>query len=602
MSVHSEAQVEAEPAGEQVTVPPLGAAPDAMASLAPSRLLALQRSVGNRAVGRLLRETRAGSRPRSARSSGTPGPAGRVLQRRRLPGGSDIKDLLSDPGAGGAPRTASADSAASNAGLQRLWALVWEQLTPTEDADVRAQFWYGITKAQFDALPAPDKAAKQQQANNTIATLPTWEKEARWADALQKVKPGLMLGDPKLINTGPRTGTNDAANITKLTTNANAVFDKIAAGTADADIDRVFGAAKRTAAKGKYAKARTAMNTLKGSNKVVTDRSGYNAEVDLGGLTSDKQISLSPETIDNPDKRESVVTMIHESMHAGNFGDVGDDGVYIDRTAEFPKSPVDEKLKNAAHFEVVPRRLLDKDNASDPDDPFAYGGCKSCDPANTAQTFTPAGSAGPGGAVTPPPTPREQALKKAYKMFKEAWTLGLNLHDVFVAAYKAPADWNTLDLSTRFGGVPAGTHYADVLPFWSKVYKMTIHERTHINPTGAEASTKPVTLVDVALSEGVVRKLAKGMGRMPANAAAADTFEQDAVTAHDITAAELSAATATVDGERDLLIKLVLKKLGKPITGVSVDRDLKVVLEMGQTPGTWDEILKVRPPSTFPIP
>jgi hypothetical protein len=409
MSVHSEAQVEAEPAGEQIRVGPLGAAPDAIAAGALSRLLALQRSAGNRAVGRLLRATRAGSRRRYPLSSGTRGFAGRVVQRRRLPGGSDIKDILSDPGVGGTPRAASADSAASDAGLQRLWALVFEQLTPAEDKDLRAQFWYGMTSAQFDALPAPDKATKQQQANNTIAVLPKWEKEARWADALQKVKPGLMLGDPKLINTGPRAGTNDATNITKLTTNANKVFDKIAAGAADADIDRVFAAANRGAAKHKYANARTAMNSLKGSNKVVTDRSGYNAEVQLGGLTSDKQISLSPETIDNPDKRESVVTMIHESMHAGNFGDVGDDGVYIDRTAEFPKSPVAEKLKNAAHFEVVPRRLLDKDNAADPDDPFAYGGCKGCDPAKPTQTFTPAGSAAPGGAVTPPPTPRPGA-------------------------------------------------------------------------------------------------------------------------------------------------------------------------------------------------
>jgi hypothetical protein len=65
---------------------------------------------------------------------------------------------------------------------------------------------------------------------------------------------------------------------------------------------------------------------------------------------------------------------------------------------------------------------------------------------------------------------------------------------------------------------------------------------------------------------------------------------------------ELTAATATVDGERDLLMRLVLKQLGKPITGVSIDRDLKVVLEMGKTPGTWSEMLKVRPPSAFPIP
>jgi hypothetical protein len=89
---------------------------------------------------------------------------------------------------------------------------------------------------------------------------------------------------------------------------------------------------------------------------------------------------------------------------------------------------------------------------------------------------------------------------------------------------------------------------------------------------------------------------------MPKNAAAADTLEKAAVTAHDITAAELSTATATVDGERDLLIKLVLKQLGNPITGVSVDRDLKVVLQMGLMPDNWAEILKVRPPSAFPVP
>ena len=589
MSVHGEAQVEAEPATEQAAVQPPGAAPGAIAWGAPARVLALQRTAGNRAVGRLLRATGTGSRPRSA-------PTGRVLQRRRLPGSSDIKDLLSDPGAGGGPRTASADSAAFEAGMNRLWRLVFEQLTDTEDKDLRAQFWYGMTRAQFDALSAPDKAAKQTQANAAVAALPRWEREARWSDALKKVKPGLLLGDPKLINTGPRSGTTDAANITKLTTNANAVFDTIAAGTADADIVRVFGAANKVTAKQKYAKARTAMNTLKGADKVLTDRSGYTDEVSLGGLTDDKQIALSPDTIDNPDQRESVITMIHESMHAGNFGDVGDEGVYINRVGEFPISPVSEKLQNAAHFEVVPRRLLPKDSAGDPDDKFAYGGCKGCDPANPAQTFTPAGSSAPGGAATPAATPRQQALKKAYKMFKEAWTLGLNLHDVFVAAYKSPADWNTLDLSTRFGGVPAGTHYADVLPFWSKVYKMTIHERTHINPTGAEASTKPVTLIDVALSEGVTRKLSKGMGWMPENRR---TFEQAAVAAKEITAAELTAATATVDGERDLLIKLVLKKLGEPITG-STDRDIRMTNRMATAGDKWADILKRRAPADFP--
>ena len=194
------------------------------------------------------------------------------------------------------------------------------------------------------------------------------------------------------------------------------------------------------------------MNTLKGSNKVVTDRSGYNAEADLGGLTDDQQISLSPETIDNPDKRESVVTMIHESMHACNFNDVGDDGVYIDRTAEFPLSPVAEKLKNAAHFEVAPRRLLDKDNASDPDDPFAYGGCKNCDPANPAQTFTPAGVSWSGRRRDAATDPARAGAEEGVQDVQGGVDTGLNLHDVFVAAYKAPADWNTLYILLKCAG------------------------------------------------------------------------------------------------------------------------------------------------------
>ena len=176
MSVHGEAQVEAEPAGEQLAVRALGAASDAIASGGPSLLLALQRYGGQPRRGTAA----AGDARRlPAALRAIDGLAGRVLQRRRLPGGSDIKDLLSDPGVGGAPRTASADSAATQAGLQRLWGLVWEQLTPTEDQDVRAQFWYGMTRAQFDALPAPAKAAKDQQAKHTVAALPRWEKEAR---------------------------------------------------------------------------------------------------------------------------------------------------------------------------------------------------------------------------------------------------------------------------------------------------------------------------------------------------------------------------------------------------------------------------------------
>jgi hypothetical protein len=584
---------------EVVTLPPAGVTAGVSPVSAP-KLLALQRAAGNRAVNRLIRvDPRIlARRTRAVRRGATR----RELQRRRLPSAADIQDAMSDPGAGGGPRVASADSAAFEAGIQRLWAQIAPELTAAQTQEFFTQSMFGLTVAQFSALPLPEQGTKTANAMAALAAMTPWERQARFVNALQVVRPGLMLGDPRLIDTGPRPAPSpDAANIAKLVTNANKVFDKIASGAVNAEVDRVFGSANRAAAKAKYAKARTAMNQLKATNHIVTDRSGYNAEVGLGGLTSDKQISLSPETIDNPDKRESVVTIVHESMHAGNFGDVGDNGVYIDRTSEFPKSPVTEKLTNAAHFEVVPRRILPKDNAGDPDDAFAYGGCSGCDPAHPAQTFVPAGTAAPGGAVTPPLTPQEQALKAAYKMFKEAWTLGLNLHNQFVRVFKAPTEWDTLDLSTAFGGVAAGTHFSDCLPFWSKVENLTIHERTHISPAAATASTNPVTTIDIALSEGVVRKLSDGMGAVPDTAAAATAFETAAVAAGDISAADLTAAQATVAGERDLLIKLTLTKRVKTITG-STGRDLAVVLQMGQTPSLWSEILKARAPATFTPP
>lgn len=323
------------------------------------------------------------------------------------------------------------------------------------------------------------------------------------------------------------------------------------------------------------------MNKLHTDNHIVTDRSGYNAEVGLGGLTGfQAQISLEPDAIDNPGKRESVVTMIHESMHAGN-ADVSDKG-YINQPS-FDKLPEDVKLTNAAHFEVVPRRILPKDNAADPVDKFSFAG----------QTFVPAGSAGSGGAVTPPLTPRQQAVRAASEMFRSAWGLGLNLHMLFVQVYKVPTDWDTLDLSTQFGGVDPGTHVSDVLPFWSKVEKLTAHDRTHINPSLGKASTNPVTLIDVPLSEGLVRKLSDAMDAVPGTEADADAFEKA-----NASAAEIVAATGSVNNERDFLMKLVLSKRVGSITG-STDRDFRAALQMGTMPSDWKTILKKRAPATF---
>jgi hypothetical protein len=310
------------------------------------------------------------------------------------------------------------------------------------------------------------------------------------------------------------------------------------------------------------------MNFLLGQRKIVTDRSGYNREVELGGLTGREQLSVSPDTIDNPDDKESVVTVIHEAMHAGN-DDVKDKGYINIDPKTFKGLPAAVKLTNAAHFEVVPRRIVGA--------AFAF----------TGDTFVPAGTGG-----TANPTPRQEAIRGASEMFRSAWGLGLNLHMLFVGLVRRPGEWNTFEVRRRLGGVGAGLKWSDTMPFWSKVMKLTVHERTAIDARRGKTATNPVTTVDIALSEGVVRKLAEGMDAVPAVEADATAF----LTAK-ATAVELAAAS-TVDLERDLLIKLTLRELLHSITG-STDRDFRMVTLMGTMGDTWAEILKRRSPSTF---
>jgi hypothetical protein len=282
-------------------------------------------------------------------------------------------------------------------------------------------------------------------------------------------------------------------------------------------------------------------------------------------------------------------------MHAGNPGVVGDAGVYIDRRAEFVRSPEADKLANAAHFEVVPRRILAMGNNG-----FAYPGV----------TFTPgvlappppppaapaAPAAPPAAPAAPPAAPagpvvslKQQAIEAGEKFWKEAWTTALNLHELFVRNLRTPADW-THDIKAEFG-LPGAARFTDVLQFWSKVEGLTIHNRPGVNPASADPSTQPVTQIDIALSEAVVRQLARGMFAMPADEAAATALEATA------TAAERAAAT-DVASERDLLIKLVARDIGT-VTGTPA-RDVHVVNELGRTHLKFPDMLKVRGPAAFP--
>lgn len=470
-----------------------------------------------------------------------------VLQRRRVPGTIDTIDLVWEENAD-----------AHGEGLIRLVNRAWPNLNKAQQTTVLKRARNGDSAAQFKKK-FPEKR----------------DRYVFYSQALKNEFPGFLHGDPDLYQIGARDGTADAVNITTLVDGAHKIFTEISSGTHDKSIGEVFGKSKVLRAKRRYARADRQMRRLKRRNKIVTDRSHYSEEVGLGGLTNAAQIMVSADTIDKPADKESVVTMIHESMHAGN-NSVSDELGYIHR-ANFTRLPEAGKLKTASYFEVVPRRIL-----------------KTPDFTFTGQTFVPAGTKSSSGKVTPTLTTTEKAIQDASNLFRDAWTSGLNLHDLFVSSYNNPKDWNK-DVSRQYSGVSRHTSFADSLPFWSKVEGLTVHRKTDIDPTGEDKSKHPVSIIDIALSEGVVRKLNKGQNKAPDTPAEAKALESHA------SSSEKAAIVGDTDAETELISKLVLEREVGEITG-DVARDKRVVKRMAKANGVSDfsDMIVKRPPSDFP--
>jgi hypothetical protein len=259
--------------------------------------------------------------------------------------------------------------------------------------------------------------------------------------------------------------------------------------------------------------------------------------------------------------------MLHESMHAGN-NDVSDNGYITSKS--FKLLPEAVKLTNSAHFEVIARRHI-------PGAANAYSG----------ETFTPAGAAAaPGGPVTPPLTPLQTAMRDASEQCRLAWAMGLNLHMQYDTLYKDQTLWDT----PRGGG-----SFRKGLPYWSKVEKLTIHLKTTINPASPDPARRPISQIDMALSEGVTRKLAQSMSTfdsIPDNAPGATAFLQAHATAAEIATAQAAPAT-----HRDLWIKVALRVVGS-ITGPEA-RDLRVVHELVTLSGAFGTLFNHRDPGSF---
>lgn len=472
-----------------------------------------------------------------------PTPTAGAVQRRRVPEASDLRTIIPSGGA-------NAD--AHLEGLRRVIERAASEMSDDEKIQAVERALGGFSMDNLTAFGALSEA----------------EQLTRLAAAIHHVRPDLVQGDPALIDVGARNAT-DTANIATLVGNANNIFDALTGGSHDTSIGQVFGTGNVAAAKAKYAAAKTRMNYLHGTDHIVTDRSGYNREVGLGGLTNSNQIMVSPSTIDNPSDHESVVTMIHESMHAGN-DDVSDHG-YIHQPS-FLELAEDVKLCNAAHFEVPARRIL------------------GADPTFAGQTFVPAGSSS-GGVSAPPLSHTQQAIRGASEEFRKAWTVGLNLHSMWVRIHRTPSEWNTFDLDS-YGAAP-GLHWSDAMPFWSKVQKLTVHQKVSIAPAGG-ADTAPVSLIDISLSEGLTRLLARCMSRIPRTEEEANQL----LLAH-ASMFEYVDACLDVDVYRDLLLKFIIQHQVGELTGTP-ERDVRVVKQMAAVNGSYADYLQDRDPADFP--
>jgi hypothetical protein len=477
----------------------------------------------------------------------SPEPEASTVQRRRVPGEAPLNDTMP---AGGA------NAAAHEAGLTRLLTRTVGTLTPEQRGRVLARL--------LRTLPG-DTVLGQLAA---LVALPERERLLALSSAVRAEYPDLELGDPNLIDTGARPGTDDTAHITTLVTNTDQLFSTAVSAAHDANLAQIFGQPQVATAKQRYRAGQAAMNALHTQNHIVTDRSGYNDEAGLGGLTGADQISLHSDVVDNPDDQEGIVTMLHESMHAGN-SDVGDHG-YIG-SSSFTELDAQTKLDNAAHYEVTPRRIYDLDGD--------YEG----------QEFVPAGTTS-GGVTAPPATDRDLAIRGCEEALRQAWTVALNLHTIFGRAYANPAEWTTLNLATVYGAGSA-PHFADALPYWSKVEQLTVHEKTVVNATGG-AATAPFSQIDMALSEGLIHKFALAMQAAPSNGAQADTLLALA------SATERAAAT-TVATEARLLVTLVLRERIGEITG-PVARDLRVLDAFNGLSNQLSDFVAARDPADFP--
>lgn len=291
-------------------------------------------------------------------------------------------------------------------------------------------------------FPAPGKI-DEAEFNNAIDVADRTKIYESVIEADTKVK---AVDKPKL-----QTAMKDAADLVKK-------VEGDAAG-----LTQVFGH-QDAVAKGNYAKARTALAEVsKNMDTVVsTDYNLDDPEVGLGGWASfgSKKMHLLLRVAQVTNPSEAKATLIHEASHLSSSS--VDDQVYYGNPGFFELDEA-KKVANAAHYEELPRREM---------------GTSKFD----KKTFTP-GVTAAGGAMT-----REDTVRAASDLhLRKAWDAGVDAHMLIRGVLRR---------HLLKDDAPFNANKALILEI-SKLMDLTIHEQS--------PAKMAVTTLDVTLSESVSR-------------------------------------------------------------------------------------------------
>jgi len=226
-----------------------------------------------------------------------------------------------------------------------------------------------------------------------------------------------------------------------------------------AGLKQVFGT-KDATAKAVYAKAKTAIGTVKASmdTAVDTDYNRDDEQVGLGGWADhgSQHIHLERSVAEVKDKDEATITIIHECCHLAK-STVDDHGYY--GSDGFEAMSEADKVNNAAHYEELPRRTLSK---------TLYAGL----------TFTP--GAKKGGAKM---TFEDEVRREASEYLRKAWDKAVDVH-AFLRGIR-----RDIEAGSNASFIANKARILEV----SKLEHLTIHEQTP--PT-------TINMNDIVLSEG----------------------------------------------------------------------------------------------------